>query len=470
VPLTSEGGGVAEAVTGDGTWAAVADATAADATVRGSRGVFAFESEPGAAWAQPPMVATDPDATPDATPAAGSEAGSAAGPAHAVDERLVGDQTHSSAVVDGARVVKLRRRLGPGGMRELAVGRRLGGGSAFDGAPALLGSILHRADDGTETVLGLIHAFVAGASDGYEATNAAIRAYLLAPDAAGLRASTDAAAQLGRLTARLHRRLAGLPMEGGDGAGGGVGQARGSGADGGVAWTSASTVDRRAMRLAGERSLAEAMVVALTSGRPGGARLATHLARVAPRVASRLALLEDAGVPLASSLGHGDLHLGQTLVTGDGRWLVIDFEGEPVGAVAGAWAPEPPAIRDVAGMLRSFDHVARSASRRVAAARSDDVALDPGGDPLTLLAAMPVDLRTAADRWIAAERRRFLSAYRDGVAEDLGRWIDARAIHGFEIEKECYELAYAARVLPTWTWAPVGGIGWLLAHPPRRPR
>ena len=43
----------------------------------------------------------------------------------------------------------------------------------------------------------------------------------------------------------------------------------------------------------------------------------------------------------------------------------------------------------------------------------------------------------------------------------------AHTIHALEVQKECYELAYAARFLPSWSWAPVGGLGWLLAHPPR---
>ena len=181
LPLVVDDGAPREACPTDGTWGAVADAVRVGLVVRGTRGLFTFEAEPGADDAGGP-------------PGPRARAADPGAPSAAPRERPVGDQTHSSAVVDGDRVVKLLRRLGPGGAREVRVGWLLGGASPFRGSPALLGHAAHVGAGGMTTVLGLVHAFVPDARDGYEATNSAIRAWLGVPDEAGLRVSTDAAA------------------------------------------------------------------------------------------------------------------------------------------------------------------------------------------------------------------------------------------------------------------------------------
>jgi trehalose synthase-fused probable maltokinase len=128
---------------------------------------------------------------------------------------------------------------------------------------------------------------------------------------------------------------------------------------------------------------------------------------------------------------HGDLHLGQIL-SRDGDWIVIDFEGEPARSLPERRLKHSP-LRDVAGMLRSFTYATRVA----------------GADE-----AVETQLREA-----------FLDGYFDAVqrAEILPqRETTERLLRIFELEKAVYELRYELAHRPDWVSIPVGGIVRLL--------
>ncbi|MBF4584484.1 hypothetical protein ITJ54_17595 [Curtobacterium sp. VKM Ac-2865] len=132
---------------------------------------------------------------------------------------------------------------------------------------------------------------------------------------------------------------------------------------------------------------------------------------------------------------HGDLHLGQVLAAPEPRgWVFLDFEGEPLRPLDERSLPDVP-LRDVAGMLRSFDYVAG------ALAHDDD----------------PVD---AAD-WAREARSAFLDGYQRGIGADLS--AHHAVLDAFEVDKAVYEVVYEARNRPTWVGIPVAAVERLVA-------
>ena len=127
---------------------------------------------------------------------------------------------------------------------------------------------------------------------------------------------------------------------------------------------------------------------------------------------------------------HGDLHLGQVLLVPDRGWVLVDFEGEPLRPLAQRSLPDSP-LRDVAGMLRSFDYVT---------------------------GAVRAESGTDASAWAAAAR----TAYLEGYAQAAG-WADADPASGvllaaFEADKAVYEALYEARNRPDWLPIPLAAL------------
>jgi maltose alpha-D-glucosyltransferase/alpha-amylase len=158
-------------------------------------------------------------------------------------------------------------------------------------------------------------------------------------------------------------------------------------------------------------------------------------------------LVADA-VTADKSRFHGDLHLGQVLLVAD-DFLIIDFEGEPGRPISERRRKHSP-LRDVAGMLRSFDYARAVALDRVLLGRSDAHA----------------EITEAFAAWQAATSASFMTGYRVGAADATTCPADdaalARLIELFQIEKALYELRYELDNRPTWIGVPANGLHDLL--------
>jgi len=141
---------------------------------------------------------------------------------------------------------------------------------------------------------------------------------------------------------------------------------------------------------------------------------------------------------------HGDYHLGQVLFTGK-DFVIIDFEGEPARPMGERRIKRSP-LRDVAGMLRSFDYACHSAlaAMRTRGQISDGAMLE------------------WADLWNRWTSAAFLKAYRL-VAADAAFLPAAREevqmlLDAYLLEKAVYELNYELNNRPDWIPIPLAAI------------
>jgi maltokinase len=168
------------------------------------------------------------------------------------------------------------------------------------------------------------------------------------------------------------------------------------------------------------------------------------------------ALYEDFGKLAVRGRGlpgqriHGDLHLGQVLRTEDG-WKVIDFEGEPTRPVAERRLPQP-VLKDVAGMLRSFDYAGRQALVTLAGEEETGGAVRESAEQT---AARLRRLRRAY-AWSVRNRRAFTAGY--AAAGQVDPYCHPVVLRAFEAEKAVYEAVYESQHRPAWLPIPLAAV------------
>ncbi|HET7008877.1 MAG TPA: putative maltokinase, partial [Candidatus Binatia bacterium] len=170
---------------------------------------------------------------------------------------------------------------------------------------------------------------------------------------------------------------------------------------------------------------------------------ATEVLAAESRLLARYHVLIEKKIAAARLRCHGDFHLGQVLFTGK-DFVIVDFEGEPARTLGERRIKRSP-LRDVAGMVRSFDYAA-IVGLRTNGHRPDDVnALAPW----TRLWNVWVSVAFLRRYLQIAGRGSFLPKSRD----DLKTLLDILVL-----DKAVYELSYELNNRPDWVDVPLRGI------------
>jgi maltokinase len=321
---------------------------------------------------------------------------------------LTAEQSNTSLVFGEAAILKVLRRLFPGANPDLEVAdalARLGS----DRVAAPFGWIETQIG-GEPVLLGVLSEFLARACDGWKLATQTLgrlyarqgaygQEYLTAPVAAeaaadGLPFAAEAR-QLGTATAQMHVDMA-------------------------------TAFGRRAMTRDELAVLAATLTAKLDQATTVVPELAVHAGRI------RAAYDEVARIrePVMLQRIHGDYHLGQVMLSEHG-WVALDFEGEPAAPLAERRALAPP-LRDVAGMLRSFDYAARH---------------QLVGHPERQ------NLAATATAWVTRCEREFCAGYAAGGGADPKD--QAALLRALTLEKAVYEVIYEYRHRPGWLSIPL---------------
>ncbi len=316
---------------------------------------------------------------------------------------MTAEQSNTSVVYGDALILKLFRRLQAGANPDIEITKALADAGSHHVATPL--AWIDALIDGEQTTLGLLQPFLRGSSEGWAMATASVRDLLAEQDLHADEVGGDFASEserLGQTTGEVHLLMREvLPS----------------------ATAGPEESQQTAVQLV-ERLDAALLVAPELTDHAEGIRAAY----------AQVGLLTG---PVPVQRVHGDLHLGQVLRTQDG-WVLLDFEGEPARPLADRRALMSP-LRDVAGMLRSFDYA---------------------GHHLLAVQASSPQLIYRAHEWADRNRAAFCEGYGRAVGADP-RDQDV-LLRAFELDKAVYEVVYEARNRPTWLPVPLASIARLL--------
>ncbi|MEW5866062.1 MAG: hypothetical protein AB1774_04285 [Bacillota bacterium] len=365
--------------------------------------------------------------------------------------RLPETSTNTLVTIDSSQIMKVYRRMVPGVSPDLEMSVHLTT-VGFRHIPAATGYAVYRTREGGLYPLLLIQEFVPNRGEAWQVAFADAMSFLCG---ARGRSQEEAEAggggylaRLGAITADLHRASARIDDD---------------------AFQPEPLRPEDAADLAGRLagSISQTMEALRRDRGQHGPATASKIREAAGHEPALRALVERACGVLISSTGlgksirlHGDLHLGQFLRTDGGAefdFVVIDFEGEPLRPAEERRQKSSP-LRDVAGMLRSFDYAGYLAALDVLGAGEPSLPRGVEG------ASHKTDLVERARAWARRAGETFLAGYL-GENRGAGSLLlpdDARDLRlmltCFKLEKALYEVRYELGNRPHWVEIPLAGV------------
>jgi maltose alpha-D-glucosyltransferase / alpha-amylase len=368
------------------------------------------------------------------------------------------EQSNSALIYGDRLILKVFRRLEPGLNPDLEIGRFLSDRTGFDRIPKTAGALEYDRRDDEPVTLAILQGLVRNQGTGWEHALDELRGYYeriahrgdaapiipaaaspvelassddaIPPQAAeAIGGYLDAADTLGRRTAELHLALASDPDDPA------FAPEPMTAAD-----LSALADDTRAQVAAALAALRDG-IGTLAEPAASQGRRALDGAPGLLAILDRLPALEMGATKIRV---HGDYHLGQVLRV-EADFVILDFEGEPARPLAKRREKQSP-LKDVVGMLRSFDYAAFAGLFAFAADRPGEAERLAPWARLWQAGASAAFLR----RYLAtAAGAKFLPAERAHLGLLLGVYT---------LDKALYELLYELNNRPGWVRIPLQGV------------
>ncbi len=369
-------------------------------------------------------------------------------------KRINTEQSNSSIIFNQAQILKFFRKLAAGKNPDLEIPLFLSARTDFKYIPRVGGFITYLATGGNEISIGVLAEFIRNRGDGYNFTLEQVRGFFDRLEKAlagqsgpvplekliefsGSWAYQKEAFRLGEITGQMHNALA----------------SPSAGQLPDFAPQKIEEEDIRAWQAAIAGLIKNVLENIRQQAGDYSGNLRHQLDTIVAHEKDYLALvanlksLKSAGVN--KTRYHGDYHLGQVLNTGE-DFIILDFEGEPARSLEERRARHSP-LKDVAGMLRSFDYAAHAVLFE-AFEKQKNTKIDQ-------------NLEDFALGWEFEARESFLKGYNKTTSAHSGaRFLPAspevfeNTLKVFELEKAFYELNYEFNNRPTWVPIPLKGL------------